>query len=494
MTLTSDTAWTLSKTGSVNTTAKTVTWNVTATKGTTTTGQLVVNGTFRVSNTGTGGATIGNIVVNLQTKSGSTWVTRSSVVADATQDDAATTVKISPSASSEGKSTFTENAASGQLIFMDAKTNSIFSLVPQVTIPAGATRTLLFTASYDNNVLMLAPGTATRVEIIVSFGNAASNTASTPNVDINGNGIIDADEAYVRSVPARGGLVVPQSVPGNATVTLSDKIDDITTTGTVTFSNAQFNLGATSGTVSVSYNPGANGGTITNCAHLTSASSSVNSGGHNFPSVIGIDLTACDTQTIGAHTCTPGTQGCGWEEGDLVTFTSTAWGTPSSAAENLLLNNFFTVYAAQGFVEIGVQSTVLFSARFTGPTSIVTYLPATGTPAPLNADLVDPSSTASGSFGGEVLALTLNIDFAGLTGGSSGISFGNLTVCGVMPTSLNGTSVSGLLGIANVLLGGGTNGYTITEVLAIIAELNNAFTGGAPSTWAQTHLFNGPCP
>ena len=54
-------------------------------------------------------------------------------------------------ASSENKSLFTENAASGQLLFTDAATNTTFSLVPQVTIPGGATRTLLFSASFDNN-------------------------------------------------------------------------------------------------------------------------------------------------------------------------------------------------------------------------------------------------------------------------------------------------------------------------------------------------------
>src|SRR5262245_3740452 len=68
MKLTSDTQWTLAKTGTVNTTAKTVTWTITATKGTTTSGLLVVHGTMRVKNTGSGGAPIGNIVVNLQTR------------------------------------------------------------------------------------------------------------------------------------------------------------------------------------------------------------------------------------------------------------------------------------------------------------------------------------------------------------------------------------------------------------------------------------------
>jgi hypothetical protein len=82
-------------------------------------------------------------------------------------------------ATSEKKSVFNENSASGQLKFMDAKTNTVFALVPQVTIPAGATRTLLFSASFNNNVLQLVNGTSTRAEMIVSFGNATANPTSS---------------------------------------------------------------------------------------------------------------------------------------------------------------------------------------------------------------------------------------------------------------------------------------------------------------------------
>ena len=332
LTQTSETEWTLAKTGALDTTNKAVTWTITATEGATVDGRLVVNGTFTVLNTGTGGATIGNIVVNLQTKTSSKWVTRSSDIANATQGEAATTANIVNSASSERKTSFTENAASGELNFMDASTNSQFSLVPQVTIPAGGAVTLLFSAAFDNTVLNLAAGTLARAEIIVSFGNAAESSASAPNIDINGNGVIDADEARVRSVPTRLTLTVPAQTPGNGTVTLSDTLADITTTGTVSFSNAVFNLGTTTGTVSVSYNPGTSGGSITNCAHLTSTNTPVTSGGLTFPTVNGVDLTACDTQTIGASTCTPGAAGCGWQQGDLVTFSQNDWGDGTTSA------------------------------------------------------------------------------------------------------------------------------------------------------------------
>ena len=79
---TSNTPWTLSKTGTENTANSTVTWTITATKGTTVSDRLAVDGFLAITNVGSAGATIGNIVVNLQTKSGGNWVTVSSDVAE----------------------------------------------------------------------------------------------------------------------------------------------------------------------------------------------------------------------------------------------------------------------------------------------------------------------------------------------------------------------------------------------------------------------------
>lgn len=230
---------------------------------------------------------------------------------------------------------------------MDASTNSPFALVLKKTIAPYSTLKLLFSASFDNNILGLADGTRTRAEIIVSFGNAReAGWWTSPNIDISGNGLIDPDEDWVRSVPSRLGLNVPAQQPSNATVVLSDTEDDITTTGTVTFSNPVIDLGPTSGTVTVTYDSGTDGGTITNCARLTSEGHSVSSGGYNFPNVAGLDLEACDTQVIGPQTCTPGTPGCGWQDGDLITYTQTAWGDPAHPAGQLLGAQYDFVYAA----------------------------------------------------------------------------------------------------------------------------------------------------
>ena len=81
-----------------------------------------------------------------------------------------------------------------------------------------------------------------------------------------------------------------------------------------------------------------------------------------------------------------------------------------------------------------------------------------------------------------------------MTGGTSGVRFGDLRLCNMSIASLNGTTVSDFLAIANTLLGGGSNGYSLTEIAALTAKLTLAFAAGMPSTFAQQHLASGACP
>lgn len=488
--LTTDAEWSLSKTGSLS--GNTVTWNITATKTATTSGHLLIQGQMTVANTGSGPATIGNIVVNLQKRSGNTWVTASTDVANATQGDAATTAKLHAAASSENKSSFTENAASGSLNFMDASNNTVFSLVPQVMIGAGQSKTLLFSAQFDNNAapLKLTPGTAIRAEVIVSFGNATQSGNSTPNVDINGNGSIDADEGRVRSVPSRLGLTVPAAVNGNGTVALTDALEDITTTGDVTFSNAVFNLGATSGTVTANVTGGTDGGSITNCAHLDSADQNVGVGGFTFPIVNGVDLQSCSTVEVAGTppTCTPGAPGCGWKTGEMRTATQTVWGDASTSDGATLQASFNTLYP-NDLVVGGANSLTL-----TQPSAVFTYLPAVGTSGALTGDVVDPMSTSSGELGGEIVALQLNVDFSSLFGND--VEFGSLRFCKVASLpALNGQTVDQFLATANHLLGGGSAPFGASTAASVARLLNSAFALGTPSSFAQANLFDtATCP
>lgn len=102
-------------------------------------------------------------------------------------------------------------------------------------------------------------------------------------------------------------------------------------------------------------------------------------------------------------------------------------------------SEFFDVYPS-GIVEIGLPGTAGFSIRFSAPSFIISYLPTSGSPAALETDYADPGTTSSAIFGGEVLALRLNIDFsdAGLMGGTFGAAFGDLTLCNSTLSTLNG--------------------------------------------------------
>jgi hypothetical protein len=311
---------------------------------------------------------------------------------------------------------------------------------------------------------------------------------------------MDTDEAWVRSVPVRLGATVPEETPANSNPTLTDSTGDIATTGTVTFSNATFDLGTTSGTVTVHYDGGTDGGTITNCAHLTGTGSSTDVGGLIFPDVDGVSLQACNTQTIGAETCTPGAPGCGWTDGDMTTYSQALWGedpTTTNAA-GLLFDNYATVYASTfGVVEVGLHGAAGFSMQFTSGSDVLAYLPASGPIAPLDSDLLDPTSSSAGEFGGDVLALRLNVDFsdAGVTASSAGLRFGDLTLCGFSSLSaINGLTVRQFLDDVNALLGGGSSVYDITSLDPVTVELNDAFVDSAASVFSQQHLFNGSCP
>jgi hypothetical protein len=182
----------------------------------------------------------------------------------------------------------------------------------------------------------------------------------------------------------------------------------------------------------------------------------------------------------------------GWKNGDFITNTDTQWGN-GGTANAILLSNYGTVYAGTGYVfKIGSSSG--FTATWTDPTILSTYLPSSGSPGVLNANLVDPLSTSSGAFGGFVAALKLDIDFAdaGFLNGTSGIHFGDLVLCGFATlTDLNGLTVRQLLGMANTLLSGGTATYTIADITVIAVELIDAFFNSTPSAWAQQHLKRG---
>jgi hypothetical protein len=184
-----------------------------------------------------------------------------------------------------------------------------------------------------------------------------------------------------------------------------------------------------------------------------------------------------------------------WHNGDLVTYNQAAWGA-GGVADATLLGNYFNVYAGTGG-QFALGSTSGFTATWTDPTVLASYMPASGPASALDANLIDPTITSAGVFGGNVAALKLNVDFsdAGVLVGNVSLKFGDATLCNfsTLP-ALNGLSVRQFLGTVNTLLGGGSAAYSIAQLDPVTAELNAAFFAGTPDTFAQQQLVNGACP
>jgi hypothetical protein len=162
-----------------------------------------------------------------------------------------------------------------------------------------------------------------------------------------------------------------------------------------------------------------------------------------------------------------------------------------------LSGNYDTVYAG-GILEVGLAGSAGFSMRFTGPGAVISYLPATGTVGALTSDLVDPTSTSSGSLGGNVVALKLNVDFddANILANASATPFGDLLICNLSALPLlQGLSVRAFLDILNTGLGGGSTVYSLGVLNNVATLVNGAFEGGTPTDFAQQSLVNSSaCP
>ncbi|HEV8485916.1 MAG TPA: hypothetical protein VGV87_20405 [Blastocatellia bacterium] len=547
--------WTLSKKITGNTVADgagNVSWTITATKDSSAAATFTVNGGLTVFNSGTAPATIGNIVVNLQKpnnpKKGSnaSHVSIAADVATATNGDAATSANIVAAGSAENvatnaawgtnnyttgpgaKGTFVETAGSGPLVFTDASNNTLFSLVPQPVIPVGQSITLLYSATFATSILPAA-GTSLRVETLVTFGNSGARGgggATGDNIDINGNGSLDTDEAHCRTVPCRITLApLPAAASEcNGSVTVTDT--GVTTTGTVTTSNAvgfdsfpAVISSSTSWNVSVDVNSGADGGTVCNMADLAGAAC-----GGTLSVVVGytpdnfVDITpddGIDNPVNIGHQPIYATYECaaaasatasdcldigppeGIEDGDYCSFSQGAFGG-SGAPYNLLAANFASIYPSG--VEVGIPGAGGFSMKFTSATAVQAYLPAGGGANKLTADLTNPMTSASGQFGGQVLALKLNIALSDASATSPGL--GDLYYCEA-GSSLSGMTVRQILAAAETALGGGAlpAGYTYATLADLCANLDLSFDGkdatnptcGVQSAWATSHLSRTAC-
>ncbi len=94
------------------------------------------------------------------------------------------------------------------------------------------------------------------------------------------------------------------------------------------------------------------------------------------------------------------------------------------------------------------------------------------------------------------MALFFDVTFAdaGLLPGTSGLKLGDLCVCGLTLRRFNGMTVRDFFLTVNGHLGGTPFTESIDDIAILTNDITAAFQGGAPSAFAQTHLFSTPCP
>jgi hypothetical protein len=110
-------------------------------------------------------------------------------------------------------------------------------------------------------------------------------------------------------------------------------------------------------------------------------------------------------------------------------YTQGGWGAKPEGNNSAqrLADNFAAAYPSG--VEVGIAGAGGFSMKFSSAPAIQAYLPASRQPKALTADLVNPTSSASGNFGAQVLALQLNVDFSAASITTPGFGSLILTLC-----------------------------------------------------------------
>ncbi|MCE1189345.1 MAG: choice-of-anchor A family protein [Ignavibacteria bacterium] len=154
------------------------------------------------------------------------------------------------------------------------------------------------------------------------------------------------------------------------------------------------------------------------------------------------------------------------------TYTQGGWGSPSNSTPGALRDAKFSLVFPNGLT-IGGTKTATFSSAAT----VKAYLPAGGTAAAFTSNYTDPVSTSAGVFGGQLVALMLNVQLneAGFLGTNS-VKLGQLVIT---TGSLTGKTVYDLLNYANIAIGGGTTPYSIADLNSALDGVNNNFDGGS---------------
>ena len=168
-------------------------------------------------------------------------------------------------------------------------------------------------------------------------------------------------------------------------------------------------------------------------------------------------------------------------------YTQGGWGaTPQGNNPARLLSNNFGVAFPSG-IEVGIPGVGGFSMKFTTALGVQNYLPAGGTPNALTGDpsADNPQSSSAGVFGGQVLALRINVGMS--DAGKTTAGYGDLKYIGA--GCLSGKTVRQILAASENALGGGAPPVCpISELNGLATRLNEAFDNCRTTDWALANL------
>ena len=538
--------------------------NNSANQGTATIGNIVVNLQKAAGACQASGYPYVSAAADVSTASAGDVGTVANVVAAASQESPTVNVcsGLGNYAVSGQVGTYSESAGSGQLQFFNADDNSLWALTDPAkrNIAPGATVHLIYFAHFDASAPGMPGANASiRVETLVTFGNAGNrgnSGASANNVDIDMDGAVNGltqqtDENFVRTVPTRFTTTMPALVACNSTVELKDSgpelgdplagqtQNSVTTAGPLVGAPIDDLLTDTATyNISQDVNGGTFGGQVCNTATLTG----VNCNGLDCNLNLTItDLTGthtifeqcCKGVNLTASACVSVAGSPAGFPGEFCTFTQGGWGAKPNGNNPgaLLAAKFSTVYPGGSCIVGGAKTmtfkdnTVVSVTKVKGKNTTVTttvlgaqaiekFLPAQkpvgqgagNVPGQLTDSLTNPDKSSAGVFGGQVLALELNVDFSNAGVNPGGL--GGVKYCANDLPSIHNWTISQILAGANAVLGGATpasqgfmdqgglNGMTIAQLNDLITNLNEAYdysdpnlTGTCnPSPWATDHL------
>jgi hypothetical protein len=184
-------------------------------------------------------------------------------------------------------------------------------------------------------------------------------------------------------------------------------------------------------------------------------------------------------------------------------------GFSNAPAAGTLSDHFSDVYSgppAPFELIVGGTTTGSFQINFDSAGGVQGYFPSAGLPGALTASMLDPQQSASGVYGGDVVALALDIDFdnAGFLGRTSTTPFADLVLTGLTGSvsdlngilteltgavsDFNGMSVSSFLALSEQALGGGATAYSYRDLDNLTGLITTAFANGTVQEFATDHL------